>query len=161
MDSIMDDGNEFKKFLTTITAIEKKREFDRQVDRLKKSSSATTIWAVIPALFGFHGIAHFYLNRPLEGLLFFFGGIIPGILLSGLIYFQSFFGFYSYTIPGFGNFTIAPELVLALTIVMIIFRVGLFIFNIISARYQYSRYDFFIHIRAKKPWNNWGLQSQI
>ena len=44
-------------------------------------------------------------------------------------------------------------------IVFLLFRIGFFIGNIIHARYQYSRYDFYIHHRAQKPWNNWGLNS--
>ena len=70
----MEESEELRKFIQTITLIEKKREFDRQVDRLKKSSSATTIWAIIPGLLGIYGMAHFYLNRPLEGLIIFLLG---------------------------------------------------------------------------------------
>ena len=80
---IMNESKEWDKFLQTITQIEQNREFDRKVDRIKKSSSATTVWAVIPGLFGFYGIAHFYLNRPIEGLVILLVGIIPSLFLIG------------------------------------------------------------------------------
>ena len=148
----MDGSEEFKKFVTVLTGIEQNREFDRKVDRLKKSSSAVTVWAVIPGLFGIYGIAHFYLNRPLEGLLILLLGLVPSIFMGGL-----------FTYPYFSPFTNwSPVIGLDATISFIIFlvlRIGFFVGNIISARYHYSRYDFYIHHKASKPWNDWGLNS--
>jgi hypothetical protein len=155
----MPESDEFQKFLSTITKIEKQREFDRKVDRLKKSSSATTFWAIFPALFGFHGIAHFYLNRPIEGLIILITGLIPVILLSLLtlvpfaLPFLPFTSLSSFNVINFANATYW------INVVLVILRIGFFIGNIIHARYQYSRYDFYIHHRAQKPWDNWGLNS--
>ena len=78
----MSESDEFKKFMLTIVAIETDRRFDVKVDRLKKSSSATTIWAILPGLIGLYGIAHFYLNRPIEGLIILgIGGIVTALTL--------------------------------------------------------------------------------
>ena len=157
----MTQSDEFEKFLTTMTGIEKQREFDRRVDRLKKSSSATTFWAVLPGLFGIHGIAHFYLNRPIEGLLILFGGILPGILVSLLTIFPMIPFAVMGNMPSLDGFGLRPDTLYWITIALVALRVGFFVGNIYSARYQYSRYEFFIHHRAKKPWDNWGLNSQI
>ena len=150
-------NDEFEKFLITVTRIEKQREFDRQVDRLKKSSAAATVWAVIPGLFGIYGVGHFYLNRPIEGLIILLTGIVPTFfLLSSLIWFM----------PGFlidySNLFDIPVSYIAIAgiiawIVRIVFLVG----SVISVRYHYSRYDSYIHYKAKKPWNNWGLNSKV
>ena len=155
----MTQNDEFEKFLSTITSVEKQREFDRRVDRLKKSSSATTFWAVFPGLFGIHGIAHFYLNRPLEGLIILVTGLIPGIFIGlySLIPFVAPWGF----LPSTNTFGFSPDYIYWIVISSLVIRVGFFIGNIISARYQYSRYESYIHYKAKKPWNNWGLDSQI
>ena len=155
----MPESDEFQKFLRTITQIEKQREFDRKVDRLKKSSSATTFWAILPALFGFHGIAHFYLNRPIEGLVILITGLIPGILLSVLTLVPFVLPFLPLT--SFSSFSVLDSVNTAywITVALVVFRIGFFIGNIIHARYQYSRYDFYIHHRAQKPWDNWGLNS--
>jgi len=154
----MTNSNEFEKFLTTMTSIEKQREFDRRVDRLKKSSSATTFWAVLPGLFGIHGIAHFYLNRPIEGLIIFFAGLLPGIFITAF----TFIPFEPLSmLPSMSLLGLSGENLVLLTGLLIATRIGFFIGNIISARYHYSRYEFFIHHRAKKPWDNWGLNSQI
>ena len=159
----MPENDEFQKFLSTITKIEKQREFDRKVDRLKKSSSATTFWAILPALFGFHGIAHFYLNRPIEGLIIMIAGIVPGILMSATL-FIPFFSTYLTPITAYNllpllNISSDPNTIYLLTIALFVSRIGFFVGNIIHARYQYCRYDFYIHHRAQKPWNNWGLNS--
>lgn len=156
----MTESDEFAKFLTTITAIEKQREFDRKVDRLKKSSSATTFWAVFPGLFGIHGIAHFYLNRPIEGLIIFFAGILPGIFITIFTFIPSALVPLNF-LPSVDTFGLSSNNLYWITIALVVIRIGFFIGNIISARYQYSRYEFVIHHRAKKPWNNWGLDSQI
>ena len=76
----MDVSEALKKFIDTLTIIEGNRAFDRKIDRLKKSSSAVTVWAVIPAIFGIYGIAQFYLNRPLEGLLILCAGLTVSAL---------------------------------------------------------------------------------
>ncbi len=148
---------EFEKFLITITNIEKQKEFDRKVDRLKKSSSATTVWAVIPGLLGIFGVAHFYLNRPLEGLIILLVGIIPTFLLLGSS---------MWLLPGFlmgySNFLgISSSDAITVGYIAWILYIGFFVGNIISARYQYSKYELFIHWKAKKPWNNWGLDSRL
>ncbi len=150
-------SEEWSKFLQTITQVEKNREFDRKVDRLKKSSSATTVWAVIPGLLGIYGIAHFYLNRPIEGLVILLTGFIPSLFLMGS--FSALFVPYYYGDPNIFGLNSS-------TLVMVGFvawgvRIAFFIGNIISARYHYSRYDFYIHLKASKPWNNWGLDSMI
>ena len=152
----MEESEELRQFLHTITLVEKKREFDRQVDRLKKSSSATTVWAIIPGLLGFYGIAHFYLNRPIEGLIIFLLGLIPSLLLyvSIMINFLPSDLLLSY-LP------IPPQYLTLLPLAAVGFHIVFLFVNVILARYHYSRYDFFIHVKAKKPWNNWGLQSQI
>jgi len=156
----LSQSDEFSKFLTTMNSIEKQREFDRKVDRLKKSSSATTFWAIFPSLFGIHGIAHFYLNRPIEGLLILIGGILPGILVT-LLTVMPYFSFLPLSfIPSMNGFGFSPDTFYIMTLVLIGLRVAFFIGNIYSARYQYSKYDFFIHHRAQRPWNNWGLDSQ-
>lgn len=150
-------NEEFEKFLITITGIEKQKEFDRKVDRLKKSSSATTVWAVLPGLLGFYGIAHFYLNRPLEGLVILLTGLIPSLFLyGGVLIFLPFFGF-----NPFGSIPIPFEYLTLVSFIAAGCRIAFFIGNIISARYYYSRYEFYIHVKAKKPWDNWGLNSQI
>jgi hypothetical protein len=156
----LSQSDEFSKFLTTMTAIEKQREFDRRVDRLKKSSSATTFWAVFPGLFGIHGIAHFYLNRPIEGLLILIGGILPGIFITAysLTPFLSFIP-WSF-LPSLNGLGLSPDYLYLATAALVVLRLGFFIGNIISARYQYSRYDFYIHHRAAKPWDNWGFNSK-
>ena len=153
----MDGSEEFKKFVSILTGIEQNREFDRKVDRLKKSSSAVTVWAVLPGIFGIYGISHFYLNRPLEGLVILLLGFVPSIFMGGLFALVAYPYFYPFT-----NWS--PVTGLDPTISFIIFtvlRLGFFVGNIISARYHYSRYDFYIHQKGKKPWNNWGLDSMI
>ncbi len=150
-------NDEFEKFLITVTNIEKQREFDRKVDRLKKSSSATTFWAIFGGILGLYGLAHFYLNRPLEGLIILLIGIIPSLFTINL---------FMWFLPGFliQNFDflgISSSDVIMISYIMVLLRISFFIGNIISARYQYSRYDFYIHWKAKKPWNNWGLDSKI
>ncbi len=147
----------FNKFLQTITQIEKNREFDRKVDRLKKSSSATTFWAVFGGIFGIYGLSHFYLNRPLEGLVILLVGIIPSFFTINLfIWFLP-----GFLILNFDFLGLSSSDVIVMSYVMVAIRISFFVGNIISARYQYSRYDFYIHLKAKKPWNNWGLNSQM
>lgn len=155
--SDLTDPKEWNKFLQTITQIERSREFDRKVNRLKKSSSATTVWAVIPGILGIYGIAHFYLNRPIEGLVIFLTGIIPSLFLTGTL--MSLINPYYYI--GNNNFGVDPSSMVMIGMVAWGVRIAFFVGNIISARYQYSRYDFYIHLKAKKPWNNWGLNSGI
>ncbi len=153
----MTESEEFKKFLHTLTIIEQNREFDRKIDRLKKSSSAVTICAVLPGIFGIYGIAHFYLNRPLEGLLLLLFGIIPYLFMGGLFTLFAYSYFYPFT-----NWVPITELDATTSfIIFLVLRIGFFVGNIIFARYHYSRYDFFIHLKGKKPWNNWGLDSTI
>ena len=151
----MTEDIQLEKFFLTITEVEKKREFDRKVDRLKKSSSATTVWAVIPGLFGFFGIGQFYLNRPLEGLIFLLGGFIPSFVLIGSFLNFLPFGYVLY------DAILDHNDAMSLTIIAVMMQITFFVINIISARYHYSRYDFYIHWKAKKPWNDWGLNSQI
>jgi len=153
----MDGSEEFKKFVTILTGIEQNREFDRKVDRLKKSSSAVTVWAVIPGILGIYGISHFYLNRPLEGLLILLFGLAPSIFMGGLF---NFFP-YTYFFPFINWVPIEGLDTITSIIIFTVLRLGFFVGNIISARYHYSRYDFYIHHKAKKPWNNWGLNSRI
>lgn len=153
----MEESEEFKKFLSILTQIEKNRELDRQVDRLKKSSSAVTVWAVIPGILGIYGISHFYLNRPLEGLLILISGFVSSIFIGGLFVMFA----YPYFNP-FGSWGLVTGLDgIISTIIFIVLRFSFFVGNIISARYHYSRYDFYIHKKARKPWNNWGLDSMM
>ena len=154
----MDESQEWIKFLHTITQVEKNREFDRKVDRLKKSSSATTFWAVFGGILGIHGLAHFYLNRPIEGLVILVTGFIPNIFAGGMAFLFTASMFYPYGnyLPPSIDFDPATSIFL-----FTVLRLGFFVGNIISARYHYSRYDFYIHLKAKKPWNNWGLDSLI
>lgn len=151
----MVESEEFRKFIATLTIIEQNREFDRKIDRLKKSSSAVTVWAVIPGLFGIYGISHFYLNRPLEGLLILLFGLIPSLFLGGLftLFTYSYFSPFANWVPFMGVDTTTSF------IIFTVLRLGFFVGNIISARYHYSRYDLYIHLKGKKPWNNWGLDS--
>jgi len=154
---VMSESQEWSKFLQTITQVEKQREFDRKVDRLKKSSSATTIWAVLPGIFGIYGIAHFYLNRPIEGLVILLAGMVPTFFLMGSLSWILAPYFYGIdTSLGLNSSTLAMVWVIAWGI-----RISFFVGNIISARYHYSRYDFYIHLKAQKPWNNWGLDSKM
>lgn len=150
------ENDNFEKFLITITSIEKQREFDRKVDRLKKSSAAATVWAVIPGLLGIYGVGHFYLNRPIEGLIILLTGIIPTFLLFGsLIWFM----------PGFlieySNLIGIPTSSTTIAIIGWMARLVFFVGSVISVRYHYSRYDSYIHYKAKKPWSNWGLNSKF
>lgn len=141
----MDVSEAFKKFIDTLTIIEGNRAFDRKIDRLKKSSSAVTVWAVLPGIFGIYGIAHFYLNRPLEGLLILLFGIIPNLFVGGLFTLFAYSYFYPFT-------NSVPVMALDATssfIIFLVLRIGFFVGNIISARYHYSRYDFFIHLKGK------------
>jgi len=154
---MVDESEEWKNFLTNITNIEKNREFDRQVDRLKKSSSATTVWAVIPAIFGIYGIAHFYLNRPIEGLVILLVGMIPSIILFSLLSISLYYFYFPIS-----NLILKNGFPDSVYVFIVIgFNLAFFIGNIISARYHYSRYDYYIHLKAEKPWNNWGLDSLI
>jgi len=151
----MTDSDEFKRFIHVYTIVEENRAFDRKIDRLKKSSSAVTVWAVLPGLFGIYGIAHFYLNRPLEGLLILLFGIIPYLFVGGLFTLFAYSYFYPFT-----NWV--PIMQLDPTssfIIFLVLRIGFFVGSIISARYYYSKYDYYIHLKGKKPWNNWGLDS--
>ena len=156
---ILEESEEFKKFVSILTEIEENREFDRQVDRLKKSSSAVTVWAVIPGLFGIYGISHFYLNRPLEGLVLLLSGFISSSVFVGGLF--PLFGYYPFFSP-FANWSLVTGLDASIAIIIfILLRLIFFVVNIIFARYHYSRYDFYIHKKARKPWNNWGLDSMM
>lgn len=148
---------EFEKFLITVTNIEKQREFDRKIDRLKKSSAATTVWAIIPGLLGIYGVAHFYLNRPIEGWIILLTGIIPSFFVI-----QPLLWYWPGSLLGYSNIVDIPSsYIIIVSIVSWIIRIGFFIGNIISARYYYSKYDSYIYYKAKKPWNSWGLHSKI
>lgn len=153
----MTDSEEFKKFLHTLSIIEENREFDRKIDRLKKSSSAVTVWAVLPGIFGIYGIAHFYLNRPLEGLLILLFGIMPSVFVGGsfALFAYPYFPLLSSWVP-FSELNTTSSF-----IIFLVLRIGFFVGNIIIARYYYSKYDFYIHLKGKKPWNNWGLDSMV
>jgi len=152
----MDGSEEFKKFVDILTGIEQKRAFDRKVDRLKKSSSAVTVWAVIPGIFGIYGISHFYLNRPIDGLWILLLGLVPSLFVGNLFtLFTPYFFPFTNSVPVMGLDPITSF------IIFTVLRLGFFVGNIISARYHYSRYDFYIHQKGKKPWNNWGLDSMI
>jgi len=150
-------SEEWDKFLQTITKVERDREFDRKVDRIKKSSSATTVWAVIPGLLGIYGIAHFYLNKPIEGLVILLTGLIPSLFVMGS--FSWLFAPYYYGNPNV--LELDAENLIMIGIVAWGVRVAFFIGNIISARYNYSKYEWYIHLKASKPWNNWGLDSKM
>ena len=151
----MSEVSQLDKFLANLIVIEKNREFDRKVDRLKKSSSAVTVWAVLPGLFGIFGIAHFYLNRPIEGLVILLSGF-TFTALTFLFYAVSLFApYYTYNLPYLLNPT-NPILAILVGV-----NISFFVANIIAARYHYTRYDFYIHLKATKPWNNWGLKSMM
>jgi len=154
---IMDVSDEFKKFVAILTGIEQNREFDRKVDRLKKSSSAVTVWAVIPGIFGIYGISHFYLNRPIDGLLILILGLVPSLFIGGLftLFTYAYYPLFPNWIPNTGLDTTTSFFIFT------VLRLGFFVGNIISARYHYSQYDFYIHLKGKKPWNNWGLDSLV
>ncbi len=137
------------------------------MDRLKKSSAATTIAAVLPSLIGVLGMGHFYLNRPLDGIGFLAGGIIISVvgifqgfnLLAGL--------FNPLGSPFAGSFSqgfwFGPEgnvFWVSWASVLGIIYLGIFIGNIVSARFWYRKYDTFVEEHAKLPWNHWGILTK-
>lgn len=157
--------SETDKLRTELIEIEKRREFDRKVDRIKKSSAGTTIAAVLPSLIGIYGMGHFYLNRPLDGTGFLVGGFLVSIfgVLQGfnlLSLATSFVGFNPMTGISSEGFWLGPEgsgIWVPWVSVMILIHIGLLIANIVSARFWYSKHKNYVYDNAKRPWNDWGL----
>jgi len=158
--------SEIDQLRCELVEIEKRREFDRKVDRLKKSSAVTTIAAVLPSLIGVLGMGHFYLNRPLDGIGFLAGGIITMILgiFQGFNIITGLFSPLGGPFAGSSSqgFWLGPEgnvfWVPWASIIGIIY-LGIFIGNIVSVRFWYRKYDTFVEEHAKLPWNNWGLKT--
>jgi len=157
--------SETDKLRTELIEIEKRREFDRKVDRIKKSSAGTTIAAVLPSMIGIFGIGHFYLNRPLDGTGFLVGGILASVfgifqgfnILSLLTPFSGFTPFLGSSSQGFWLGPEGSAFWVPWISVMIFIHVGLFIANIVSARFWFSKHKNYIYDHAKRPWNDWGL----
>ena len=157
--------SETDKLRTELIEIEKRREFDRKVDRIKKSSSATTVAAILPAIIGIFGAGHFYLNRPIDGTGFLVGGILTSIFgaslgLSFLTFLTSFGGFTPFMGSSSQGFWLGPEgsaFWVPWISVMLFVYIGLFIANIVSARFWYSKHKNYIYDHAKRPWDDWGL----